>query len=174
MEDLIGNAQQGDVAAMEAILHRYRPLLLTFARKKYVDNSFEDTYQEAVIAAIKAISDYDPKYGVYFGTFLKNRIWQHLYSILRKQQKHHLSFIPIDPQRIEYEHPQQPFLPDLDTPILLEQLNQLLSERERTTLYLSIQGFSPQEIASLLQVSINTVKTYRKRIQKKGKSLSSI
>ena len=172
MEDLIGKAQQGDIAAMEAILHQYKPLLLSFAKKRYVDNNFEDTYQEAVIAAIKAITDYNSNYGVYFGVFLKKRIWQHLYHLLQRQTKSDLSFILLDPEKVE--HPHLTFLMDLETPIWLEQLDQILSERERTTLYLSIQGFSTQEIANQLHVSMNTIKTYRKRIQKKGRSLSSI
>ena len=171
MEDLIGKAQQGDIAAMEAILHQYRPLLITFAKKKYVDNSFEDTYQEAVIATIKAITEYDSTYGVYFGTFLKKRIWQHLYHQLQRQKKNAISTLLLDPHRVQ--HPHLTLQMDLDTPLWLEQLEKILSARERTTFYLSIEGFSTQEIANQLQVSINTVKTFRKRIQKKIKGLSS-
>ncbi|WP_339061604.1 sigma-70 family RNA polymerase sigma factor [Tepidibacillus marianensis] len=166
MEELVRLAQQGNQEALSQLLEQYEPLMMTFAKKRYVDNNFEDTLQESRIAFMLAIRQYDPRFGVYFGYFVKQRIWQHLSSLSKKGQKwQEVSFFEGwkgEGEIILIDHV------DLDFSIWKEQLECLLSEREQQLFELHwIQGFAISEIADHFQISINTVKTWKKRAMKK-------
>ncbi|TCS81252.1 RNA polymerase sigma factor [Tepidibacillus fermentans] len=166
MEEIVRQAQQGDQNALAILLKKYHPLIVTFANKRYIHNNFEDTLQEARLAFILAVKYYDPSYGVFFGHYIKQRIWQHLFSLMKKEQKwNHVIFFEGwqgEGHRILVDHI------DLEFTIWKEQLASLLSEREKQLFELHwIQGYSISEIADRYKISINTVKTWKKRAVKK-------
>ncbi|MFV9510225.1 RNA polymerase sigma factor [Tepidibacillus sp. LV47] len=166
VEELVNKAQQGDRESLSILLEKYHPLLVTFANKRYIYNSFEDTLQEARLAFILAVKQYDPSYGVFFGHYMKQKIWQHLSSLLKKEQKWQEASLfegwQGEGHRILVDHV------DLDFTVWKEQLESLLSEREKQFLELHwIQGYTIAEIADRFQVSVNTAKTWKKRAIKK-------
>ena len=170
MEEFVRQAQQGEQQALAILLESYQPLLISFANKRYVQNSFDDTLQEGRLAFIQAIKQYDPSYGVYFGHFIKQRIWQHLSSLLKKEKKWQ------DVSLFEgWQGEGQSILideVDLEFAVWKEQLQVLLSEREKQLFELHwIQGFSITEIADQFQISVNTAKTWKKRAVKKLKPI---
>jgi len=165
MEEIIRLAQQGNQEALSRLLKQYEPLMITFAKKRYVENSYEDTLQESRIAFILALRQYDVHFGVYFGYYVKQRIWQHLSSLKKGQKRYDISFIcndKLEEQGILTDHV------DFEFSIWKKELERILSTREQQLFELHwIQGFTISEIANEFQISINTVKTWKKRALKK-------
>jgi len=162
----IEKAQQGDKTAMQLLIDQYQPLIISFAKKKYVSNQFEETYQEAVYAFIMAVKEYDAEYGVYFGTYIKQRIWRYLSSKSRKNNKWN-QVIFVGEWKEDFNSLLSETI-DMDFVVWQEQLANVLSEREQQFVQLVlIDGYTPKEVADRLGVSTSTVKTWRKRALKK-------
>ncbi|HLR19924.1 MAG TPA: LuxR C-terminal-related transcriptional regulator [Staphylococcus sp.] len=56
---------------------------------------------------------------------------------------------------------------DVDNRLEFEQLLSLLTYKEQQWLLLKLAGFKQNELASILNCSISTLKNYQKRIQRK-------
>ncbi|KXG43938.1 sigma-70 family RNA polymerase sigma factor [Tepidibacillus infernus] len=166
MNKKIEQAQQGNQQAMEELIQQYQPLLISFAKRKYVNHSFEETLQEGQLAFIIAVQHFDPTYGIFFGSFAKQRIWRHLTSLLRKEKKWQETIL-VDGWKEDYNAILST-TEDLDFRIWKEQAESILSEKEKQFFDLFwIKGFTVAEIAEQMNVSTNTVKTWKKRAIKK-------
>ena len=69
-EQLAVLGRDGDAAATEQLLNRYKPLVLKLSRARFLaGGEREDLIQEGMIGLYKAIRDYDETKHVKFGTF---------------------------------------------------------------------------------------------------------
>ena len=70
--DLILSARAGDIWALNYLIEKYRPIVSRQARHYFIIGADrDDLLQEGMIGLFKAIRDFDPNAGVFFGAFAK-------------------------------------------------------------------------------------------------------
>lgn len=172
MEGLCFKARSGDREAMKQLLVQYRPLMVHLAQRWPV-YGFEDALQEAHVAALEAVHQFDPNVGCYFGSFLKQRIRAHLRTWGRRQVRWSERNMVASAESsredsfpIEEWADVQPHVGRLN--IEWKECLNVLSPRERLVIEKHvIEGYSVQEIADQESVSRYTVHTWKKRAMKK-------
>lgn len=165
MEEWLGLAKQGDRQALEDIVQRYEPLVRSEV-KRFALNDWEEACQQARLAIVEAVFLYDPSYGCYFGTFLKRRVWAALRTWQRKEWRWRRE-LPLSHEDWEeggLHEPASTVFADTDW----RQWLAGLSEREQQVIIRSVvEGYSLKELAAMYHVSLETVKTWKKRALKK-------
>ena len=168
----LDDANKGDQAAMLEGLKQYYPLLVSQVRKTYLPRMWEDGMQEARLAFIHAVKTYDRSVGVHFGTYVKRIVWGRLTTWRRKMIRIGMMEQPDVIQaeeegelsRIEQSPAWQP---PADDSLIVEDWLASLSHRERLVALRLMAGWSVREVAQDEHVSIETVKTWKKRARAK-------
>lgn len=86
--DLIDRAQAGDSRAMDELIRRYSERATILARAFFHPSlEHDDLHQEALIALMKAVRDFDTSLGVPFGSFADLCIRRSLITALKTAQR---------------------------------------------------------------------------------------
>lgn len=181
-DDLIlSNAQSGNDADAEALIHRYRQVVeLAAARYKDSPMEREDLIQEGMIGLLAAIKSFDAKKGASFKTYSKICIDNAMQTALRKFNR--LKDIPVQ-NVIEYEEEEIPLesgfasaedivIAQESVSLLTKVLQQNLSDFENEVLRLHIVGCSYNEIAKRLCKTPKAIDNALQRVRRKITNIS--
>lgn len=174
MDVLCARAKKGDKGAMERIFARYRPLMVNLARQ-WPTFWFEDALQEAHIAVMEAVRDFDPAVGCYFGVFIRQRIRSRLRTWGRRQVRWAERNVSASYHRDDVEEEGVPIEDWADEKAGQEWMGlqwdmwmKDLSPRERLVIQRQVkEGYRLAEIATQEKVSRHTVQTWKKRAMQK-------
>lgn len=166
-------AQQGDKAALSLLCEEFTPLI--YASVKHYPGRYkerEDLLQEGFVSFIEAVFTFDCTRGVYFAHYAKERVRQGIYSSVRKTETnilHHEGSLPEDWEEFfsEKGHNNTSF-DDTLWMVEWQDIFACLSARERQYVNMALcTGYTVRDIASFCGVSVETVKTWKKRTVKK-------
>ncbi len=186
--ELLYLIEEENEEAKEIFFEKYKPIVEMKANKfysTYNNNGYElnDLIQEGMLALNKAIKDYKDEKDVKFNTFANVCIERQMLSFIRSvnRQKHQLlnNSISIDAQNSngmslydmlndnEANNPEKSFVSIEEQKDLKNKMKEYLTERESEVFDLRFEGFSYQEIASLLNISVKSVDGTISRIKQK-------
>jgi len=188
-EEIIDKYQQGEEAAMDFLLEKYKPLVRKKARTLYlIGGENDDLIQEGMIALYKAIREYSTEKNKSFSAFAGLCIERQLYNVIKGANR--LKNTPLNSYISLYtpteigENESRETLADTLQPkklhnpedILIDQENvtdleqaieQRLSDLEQTVVRLYIAGHDYQQIAKILSKSSKSIDNALQRIKKK-------
>lgn len=161
---------QGEVEEYEKIVNMYKGKAMTVALNMLRNREdAEDVCQEAFVQVYRNLNRFD------FNANFKNWFYSILYrKCIDKIRKKSRLFKSLNKLKIETEKLSAVQTPDpsLAFPISHKFLKEL-SPKERITLILwAHEGYTSEEIASILRCSSSTVRVYLFKARKKVKSLS--
>lgn len=84
-EKLAAQGQRGDAAAREELCRRFAPLVYKTAGRTAITVSYEDAVQNAWLAFLEAIRDYDPAAGVPFAGYAKSCVRYAVWNAHKRQ-----------------------------------------------------------------------------------------
>lgn len=177
-KELVEKAKTGDDNAFEQLLFRYEKqifgYLLRFVNQK---ENAEDVTQETFIKVYRSLKTFDPEYK--FKTWLYTVATHTAYDWLRKAKKTHELFIIDDPEN-EFETIDQASaykeLEMKENKELVDNAIQKIKPAYQTVIQMFYRDeLSYEEIAQVLNLPLNTVKTHLSRAKKAlSKELESL
>lgn len=175
--------------AKEMFFEKYRPMVEITALKyfPYVKNKgyeLNDLEQEGLLGLNQAIIDFKHQKNVKFVTFARVCVERQIQSLVRNvnRQKHKAlnDSISIDYNDLNKGrplldilfdnkslNPEDSFISEEEELELIEEIKKILTDKEFEVFELRIQGFTYQEIASLLNTSTKSVDGALSRIKNK-------
>ena len=157
-EELMQRCAQGDRSAFEVLAGRYRPRLVSMARK-WLDSpeSADDAAQDVLIAAFEHHRQYEAR-GT-FASWLFALAANHLRSLHRAQQRRRGAL------GLTRELPQTsaPESVTADASVLWDALGGLPPNQRASLLLHDLYGFDHAEIAGLFGVAAGTVRSWTAR-----------
>lgn len=191
-EELIQSLREGDLAIMDFLLEKYKPIVKKKAKAMYLlGGENDDLIQEGMIGLFKAVQDYDPKQEASFGTFAQICVTRQLYSAIRaSRRKKHLplnSYISLyNKEEITEEkesemigiqnaaisnNPEDLVIYKESEGSIMKELEGRLSELEKKVLYLHLLGTDYKAIAEILGKTPKTVDNALQRIKAKAEDV---
>lgn len=176
-EAWIEEVRNGNQTTFEKLHDRFQPLILKHVTRFHWYKDREELLQEARITLYLAILEYSPDKCVAFPGYVASRIHYRLWNTVKRSTRiwNHEWQDPKshgdgDTEEV-YDHMAQLACPHAACAyedIEHEEIFTCLSNRERLAAhYLFIERLKPSELAEICGVSVETVKTWRKRaIQK--------
>ncbi len=159
--------QRGETHWLPEIVAHYEPLVRSLARR--MNCSWEDACQEGRLAVVEAVYRFDATRGCYFGFFVKKRVWAALRTLQRREWRwlgEVLKRAPAneDEERDRWEEQPDPRAQVLDERLFWQLLSEVLSEREQLVIKKHlVAGHTLRELAAEEGVSVETVKTWKRR-----------
>jgi RNA polymerase sigma-70 factor (ECF subfamily) len=166
-DDLIRRAQQGDISAFEQLVYFYEKRIFNFCIK-YTNSKedAEDLTQEIFWKVFNNINKYNFQYA--FSTWLYTIVKNSIYDMLRKRKKtRHVKYIDdleansettVDFQA--YKKTEKEIHNKIDLSLALSKIR---PEYEKVLKLFYWKGFDYKEIGRIMQIPLNTVKTYISR-----------
>lgn len=183
-EELVSLAQAGLKEALELVVERYYPMVCKICSKYYAPwAEFEDMVQSALVGLIKAVYYYQPdKSG--FTSFAWKSVESELKSFLtflnRKKNRLLTDAVSVDllassedseETGYSFEDATRSTVRDALGEMIVERVKDHLSEIERDIFQMWLDGFSYEEIQSMLDVNFkkvdNTVQKVRRVLKEK-------
>jgi DNA-directed RNA polymerase specialized sigma subunit len=88
LKELISNAKEKEVKAMEELFHRCTPLLRSRAKRySSLGLEYEEVFQQAALIFILAVYDYQERFPTPFAGYIKKKIDWGLWVYYRKYLK---------------------------------------------------------------------------------------
>lgn len=177
-EQLCIYAQEGNQAAVDALVRRFSRQVTFFAHRYYIIGATsDDLEQEGMIGLLSAIRDFTPSLSS-FKTFAGMCIRRSIIDAIRKSQNRNnlfyndvLSLSQLDPDvsqaNLLEQDPEQQVIGKDDRKRIEQQLLSKLSDFERHVLTLYLNGFSYSEISEKLNKSTKAVDNAVQRIRRK-------
>ncbi|MDD3221699.1 MAG: sigma-70 family RNA polymerase sigma factor [Clostridia bacterium] len=175
-ERLVQICRQGDKAALDGIMEKYKPLVIKKARSMFIiGGETEDLIQEGMIGLFKAVQEFNPEREVSFYSFAKLCIDRQIYSAItsagRKKHSPLNGYISLsESEEIEgreQSSPEEELIDREQAAIIREKLDEILSAFELSVLKLFLEGYSYAQIGSLLGKKEKSVDNALRRV--KGK-----
>jgi RNA polymerase sigma-70 factor (ECF subfamily) len=173
-QKIIQAAQRGDLNAFNELVLQYQSQVYNLAYRIMGEgDSAADATQEAFISAYRAINSYR---GGSFRAWLMRIVTNACYDELRRRKRRPTSsldalyVVDAAPGEVLMNGAESPeaYAQRQDLNRALEAALQTLPEEQRTVLVLSdIQGYSYQEIADIVDVSLGTIKSRLSRARAK-------
>ena len=191
-EELVSLSQNGDDAALDFLLKKYRSAVLKRARTYFlIGADHEDIVQEGMIGLFKAVRDFDVKKEVVFRSFAELCITRQMISAIKSATRHkHLplnTYISLNRPLYDEEYeitlldvlgeeakivnPEEIMINKEQFEEIEKKLKKLLSSFERSVLSAYLQGKSYQEIGALLGKDPKSIDNALQRIKKKFEKL---
>ena len=188
-EDLVHAAQQGDDAAQEYLLNKYKSLVRAKSRAYFlIGADTEDIIQEGMIGLYKAIRDFNGEKNAAFGGFAELCVNRQMITAIKAatRQKHqplnsyvslnkpiyeenaehtYLDFLQND--AVELVNPEALLIGQENKSILEDRMTKSLSSFETRVLALYLQGGSYFEIARILHKPEKSIDNALQRVKKK-------
>ena len=192
-EQLIRRLREGETAIMDYIISKYKYLVIRAAKAIYlIGGENDDLIQEGMIGLFKAVRDFDTQQETSFYSFAELCISRQMYTAIKlsQRQKHmplnsYVSLYDVTKsdfgdkqspliEQLEIEsnsNPEELFLDKERMQMLVEQLNERLSDMERRVLHLHLQGEDYRSIAELLDKSPKSIDNALQRIRQKMRTV---
>lgn len=192
-EQLIRRLRDGETAIMDYIISKYKYLVIRAAKAIYlIGGENDDLIQEGMIGLFKAVRDFDTNQETSFYSFAELCISRQMYTAIKlsQRQKHmplntYVSLYDIKKsdfddkqspliEQLEIEtnnNPEELFLDKERMQMLVEELNERLSDMERRVLHLHLQGEDYRSIAELLDQSPKSIDNALQRIRQKMRTI---
>ena len=171
---LLSEARNGSLEALQALRHRYKPLLDTsVARYTTVEMSLqekEDMREEAERIFLSAVSTYDTEQdAVDFGLYAKICLRNGLVSEMRSlSARHRLGIVPLEAEELPGgDDPGHALLEAEKFRRLYHMIREHLSEMENTVWWMYVSGVSVRNIAEKIGKDERSVHNAIYRIRKK-------
>ena len=192
-EQLIRRLREGESAIMDYIISKYKYLVIRAAKAIYlIGGENDDLIQEGMIGLFKAVRDFDTNQETSFYSFAELCISRQMYTAIKlSQRQKHMplnSYVSLyDIKKTDYDDKQAPLIEQLETEsnsnpeelfldkermrMLVEQLNERLSDMELRVLHLHLQGEDYRSIAELLDKSPKSIDNALQRIRQKMRTI---
>lgn len=192
-EQLIRRLREGESAIMDYIISKYKYLVIRAAKAIYlIGGENDDLIQEGMIGLFKAIRDFDTNQEASFYSFAELCISRQMYTAIKlSQRQKHMplnSYVSLyDIKKSDYDQKQSPLIEQLEIDtnsnpeelfldkermqMLVEELNERLSDMERRVLHLHLQGEDYRSIAELLDKSPKSIDNALQRIRQKMRTI---
>ena len=187
--EIIARAKEGNAAALDALMEKYKPLAKSKAKEYYISSGDpEDLLQEGMIGLYKAVLSFNQAYGKQFSAFAAVCIERQIQSAVKAslRQKH----IPLNTslsleqqmetsdaeggrnlrdKLVDYkaQDPEAMLLGQETAKLIGETIQSLLSKLELATLKLYMEGRAISEIAEMLDITKKSVDNALQRIRRK-------
>ena len=183
-ELLVLQCRQGDRAALDVIMEKYKPLVIKKARSMFlIGGETEDLIQEGMIGLFKAVQDFNPEKEASFYCFSKLCIDRQIYSAVtsagRKKHSPLNGYVSLsDASELEREEqwnqasvpsisPEEAIIDRERMEIIREKLDERLSPMELTVMQLFLEGYSYAQMAERLGKKQKSVDNALRRIKAK-------
>ena len=183
-ELLVLQCRQGDRAALDVIMEKYKPLVIKKARSMFlIGGETEDLIQEGMIGLFKAVQDFNPEKEASFYSFSKLCIDRQIYSAVtsagRKKHSPLNGYVSLsDASELEREEqwnqasvpsisPEEAIIDRERMEIIRETLDERLSPMELTVMQLFLEGYSYAQMAERLGKKQKSVDNALRRIKAK-------
>lgn len=175
--EIVYRIRENDDDAVEIMLEKYEPIIMSFARKyysqlKYHGVELSDVVQEGRIAVIKAINSYDPDGQTKFYTYVSICIDRHLITYCRNitaAKNLPLNYSVTDDCLYVIgdisNEPSTFLMRQYEEELFIKGKN-ILDFRDSNILELRYNGFSYKEISRLLDLPFSTVDSRLCKIRK--------
>ncbi|MCR5196527.1 MAG: sigma-70 family RNA polymerase sigma factor [Pseudobutyrivibrio sp.] len=183
-EQLVSSYQSGNVAVVNFICEKYKPLVLKLSKKYFlIGGENEDLIQEGMIGLFSAISDYDTSSEVTFFHFASMCIDRQMIKAIEasNRKKHsplnaYVSLYDEDGGEMEEpafssDDPAELIIEAEENSDLIARLKQALSPMEQQVFDLYMQDFDYKEIAVRLGKSEKSIDNTLTRIKQKARAL---
>ena len=192
-EQLVRRLREGETAIMDYIISKYKYLVIRAAKAIYlIGGENDDLIQEGMIGLFKAVRDFDTQQETSFYSFAELCISRQMYTAIKMSQRQkHMplnSYVSLyDVTKSDYGDKQSPLIEQLEIEsnsnpeelfldkermqMLVEQLNERLSDMERRVLHLHLQGEDYRSIAELLDKSPKSIDNALQRIRQKMRTI---
>ena len=192
-EQLIRKLREGETAIMDYIISKYKYLVIRAAKAIYlIGGENDDLIQEGMIGLFKAVRDFDTNQETSFYSFAELCISRQMYTAIKlSQRQKHMplnSYVSLyDIKKSDFDDKQSPLIEQLEietnnNPVelfldkermqmLVEELNERLSDMERRVLHLHLQGEDYRSIAELLDKSPKSIDNALQRIRQKMRTI---
>mgnify|MGYP000270948658 CR=1 FL=1 len=178
IKQLVSQAREGSTDASRELLSRLQPLILSVIRRHNTGSDREDLLQEAALAILEGIRDYDEAKGIPFLAYIKVKLNFHIYNICRRERKREYHTASGNASGSSDEADLLTLLPDEreDTPAYILKAEQstairealsALDPRHRQVIILYyFNRISLKDIAIKLGISYKTAQRYKARAEK--------
>ena len=186
-EELALLAQQGDDAALEYLLNKYKNFVRSKARSYFlIGADHEDIVQEGMIGLYKAIRDFKPEKLSSFRAFAELCITRQIITAIKTatRQKHIPlnSYVSLNKPIYDDEsdrtlldvitegrvaNPEDMLISQEDVGLIEDKIGQMLSSLEREVLSAYLDGKSYQEIAQELDRRVKSIDNALQRVKRK-------
>ena len=186
-EELALLAQQGDDAALEYLLNKYKNFVRSKARSYFlIGADHEDIVQEGMIGLYKAIRDFKPEKLSSFRAFAELCITLQIITAIKTatRQKHIPlnSYVSLNKPIYDDEsdrtlldvitegrvaNPEDMLISQEDVGLIEDKIGQMLSSLEREVLSAYLDGKSYQEIAQELDRHVKSIDNALQRVKRK-------
>ena len=187
-EELVTLSQNGDDAALDFLLKKYRTAVLKRARTYFlIGADHEDIVQEGMIGLFKAVRDYDIKKEAGFRGFAELCITRQMITAIKTatRQKHlplntyislnrplydeefEITLMDVLGEEAKVVNPEEIMINREQFEDLEKRLQKILSGFERSVLSFYLQGKSYQEIGQHLGKDAKSIDNALQRIKKK-------
>ena len=192
-EQLICKLREGEAAIMDYIISKYKYLVIRAAKAIYlIGGENDDLIQEGMIGLFKAVRDFDTNQETSFYSFAELCISRQMYTAIKlSQRQKHMplnSYVSLyDIKKSDYDDKQSPLIEQLEIEtnnnpeelfldkermqMLVEELNERLSDMERRVLHLHLQGEDYRSIAELLSKNPKSIDNALQRIRQKMRTI---
>lgn len=165
-KDLIVKAQDGDIKAFENLLYLYEKQIFSYIYRftRHKENT-EDLVQETFLKVYRNLKSFNPQYK--FKTWVYTIATRTTYDWLRKAKKTKELFIIDDAENnFETISPVDTYKEIADTDFINNALKQLKPQYQTVINLFYREQLAYEDIAKILQLPLNTVKTYLHRAKK--------
>lgn len=182
-EMLIRLCRQGDKAALDGIMEKYKPLVIKKARSMFlIGGETEDLIQEGMIGLFKAVQEFNPEREVSFYSFSKLCIDRQIYSAVtsagRKKHSPLNGYISLSESdeldsketwspSVSAMNPEERVIDRERVSLIQHRLDECLSAFELSVLQLFLEGYSYAQMGHILGKKEKSVDNALRRI--KGK-----
>ena len=192
-EQLSRKLRGGETAIMDYIISKYKYLVIRAAKAIYlIGGENDDLIQEGMIGLFKAVRDFDTNQETSFYSFAELCISRQMYTAIKlSQRQKHMplnSYVSLyDIKKSDFDDKQSPLIEQLEIEtnnnpeelfldkermqMLVEELNERLSDMERRVLHLHLQGEDYRSIAELLNKSPKSIDNALQRIRQKMRTI---
>ncbi len=168
---LVIGAKSGSEEARLQLLQRLKPLMLSAVNRCGLSLDREDLLQEAALAVLEGIQEYDEARQVPFLLYIKQKVYFHVFNLARKYRPAESLNVPSDSDEgTEYmdlvadgSDLAEEYLAKEQSAALREALRSLEPRQRRVIELYYFQRKTMKQIAGALNVSTKTVQRIRKR-----------
>lgn len=172
--------EKNDNIAFETLLKRYDYLIkgktIQFYKNNYSILESSDIKQEVILAFYRACLTYDQRKDVAFKTYVSRCIDNALINSLHKEHRHYDDIdLNVDIDKIQHESdnnepsPEEILIKKDAIEFLIDQINNILSKKEKDFLSYKLQGLSYKEMSNKMNLTSKDLDNLYTSIKRKLK-----
>lgn len=153
---------KGTIMTISIELQKQQQLIHKLLKRYKITYNYDEYFQILFIHLWQLLVNYNPQHSNLLESYLYIRLRFHLIDQFRSK---HLKYHFVDINLCHLEAPNN--FSSIEASILYTQFSNQLSHKEQQWFLLSLQGYKQYEIANIMQLSLSTIKNYKKAVQVK-------